>query len=133
MGVILAPVSSLILWLIDGLVSHASVLLVGGKGGWKKTFKVLAYVSTTSMVGPVPIVGILAWLYSFYLRFVGYKTQHNLTGGKAAIAVLIPIVVVIGLGLILAFVTGVAILTAIGVIAGSMGPPVGIDGLNGIL
>jgi len=45
----------------------------------------------------VPMVGFLAIIYSIILMIIGLSKVHNLSKGKAALACLLPAVLVIGL------------------------------------
>jgi hypothetical protein len=111
--IIITPIIVLIAWPIGSLINHLFVLLVGGKGGWKRTLKITAYVGTLSIIGPIPIVGLLAALYSFYLTYVGYQKQHNLSKGRAAIAIILPIVVTVCIMFVMALVIGATLVTLI--------------------
>jgi hypothetical protein len=125
-AVILAPILGVIGWAIGSGIWHIFVILVGGKGGLKRTAKVMAYVSTINILTSIPLIGLLAWFYGLYLTWVGFKTQHNLTGMRAAIAILIPIILVLILIILLIIVIGAAALAAFG----SMG---GLEGLQNLV
>ena len=125
-GVLLSPLWGLISVSISGLIAHLFILLVGGKGGWKRTLKVLAYVYTINVFTTIPFVGILPALYGIYLTWVGYRKQHNLTGMRAAIAILLPVVLVMFLVGIMVLVMGVALAGIIG----AFGAAGGLEGLE---
>jgi hypothetical protein len=45
----------------------------------------------------VPMVGFLSIIYSFILMIIGMSNVYNVSKGKAALACLLPVVLVIGL------------------------------------
>lgn len=63
--------------------------LFGGTGNYEQTYRACAFASAPHAFGiiPIPIIGILATLYAFYLLFLGVKRAHQLTTPKAAIVV----------------------------------------------
>lgn len=93
---------ALFVW--SGLV-HACLMLYGGANtGFQSTFRVLSYSSVTAVFSAIPIVGTIASLWAFYLGTVGLRETHETSTGKAAAAILTPVVVFALLGVIMAFV-----------------------------
>jgi hypothetical protein len=112
-GVFLSPIATAIGLFIGAAIYYLLVMfLVKPNSGFEATFRVLAYASVVQLVSwltAVPILGILiallAGLYSLFLLVVGIREVHATTTGKAALVVLIPLVV---LG-ILALIFGVVV------------------------
>ena len=79
-----------------------------GKGTYEGTYRVVAYagvVSLISWLSVIPVLGgliaFLAFLYGFYLQFVGVAKVHQITQGQAVVTVLIAFAVTIILGLLI--------------------------------
>ena len=101
---------------VEGLIMHAFVLLMGGEKGATQTVKTTMYASTPFLLlGWIPFVSIIAYIWSFVLLIIGLKENHEMELGNAIIVVFIPIVlgiVLIGLGsaVIIAFMSSTAAL-----------------------
>jgi hypothetical protein len=74
---------------------------------------VVCYISVTSLVNWIPILGGLLALYGLYLAVMGIREMHATTTGRAALVVLLPIGLILLLVLILVVVAGVAILSGL--------------------
>lgn len=113
--VILSPIGAAIGLFIFAAIAHLLVMLfVGGtNSGYEATFRVVCYVSVTSLVNWIPVIGGLLALYGLYLAVVGIREAHQTTTGRAAMVVLLPIGLIILLVLIVAIVAGIAILSSL--------------------
>jgi hypothetical protein len=109
-GIILGPIFAAIGLFIGAGIFHLLVMLIVGSrnSGFEATFRVGAYVAVTQLVAwlsAVPILGILVaivvFFYSIFLGIVGIREMHSTTTGKAALVVLIPVVVLGGLALLI--------------------------------
>lgn len=88
---------------INGAILHIGVYIVGGKRGITQTIKALMYGSTPGLLlGWIPIIGFLALIWSLVLEVLGIRQLHELTTGKAIVAVIIPIVIIVILAMVLA-------------------------------
>ena len=97
---ILMFISGIIRVFVNSAIVHIGVYIVGGKNGIEQTIKAVIYGSTPGLLlGWVPIIGGLAGLWSLVLQVLGIRQLHDVTTGKAIIAVIIPIAI---LGAILA-------------------------------
>ena len=95
--------SSIIGAFIAGAIMHIFVYIVGGRKGISQTIKALMYGSTpTLLFGWIPFIGMLAGIWSLILEIIGIKELHELTTGKAIMAMLIPIILLIILAIIIA-------------------------------
>jgi hypothetical protein len=67
-------------------------LIVGrDNGGLGATFRVLCYVQAVQLLlGWVPLVNLLAAIYSLYLGAFGFREVHSTTYGRAAAVVALP-------------------------------------------
>jgi hypothetical protein len=100
---------------IGGAILHIFVYIVGGRKGIVQTIKAGMYGSTPSLLlGWIPFVSIIVAIWSLIVEIIGVRQLHELTTGRAILAVLIPIILVIILVVILAALL-VAYMTSIGV------------------
>jgi hypothetical protein len=120
--IILAPIGVAILLFIGAGIIHLLVMLIVGtpNAGYEGTFRVGAYIAVTQLVAwlsAIPILGILVALliffYTIFLGVVGIREMHSTTTGKAALVILIPVVVAFLIVLVLALVIGAVIWGAI--------------------
>ena len=82
--VILIP---LIAIYIGAAVLHLGVMIVGGNGGFKGTFNVLAYNASTSIFLVIPFIGgLISGIWSIIVGVKGFKRVHNLSTIRAVIA-----------------------------------------------
>jgi hypothetical protein len=89
-SVILYPVFII----IYAAILHLFCLLVGAaKNGYYATFRVVAYATATNVIGMVPCLGVLAGMYGVVLTVLGIAAVQETTLGRAAAAVLLPLVV----------------------------------------
>lgn len=88
---------------IGGAVLHIFVYLVGGRKGIVQTIKAVMYGSTPGLLlGWIPIIGFIAGIWSLVLEILGIRQLHELTTGKAVLAVLIPVIIAVILAMIVA-------------------------------
>ncbi len=100
---------------IGGAVLHIFVYIVGGRNGIVQTIKAVIYGATPSLLlGWIPLVSIIASLWSLIVETIGIRQLHELTTGRAILAVLIPIILAIILAVVLAALL-VAVMTSTGV------------------
>ncbi|WP_067048615.1 YIP1 family protein [Methanofollis ethanolicus] len=109
-SVIADAIGTIVLFVLAALTLHLFVvLLIGGKG-IKETIKTLAYAATPGLLlGWVPLIGILAWLWTLGLAAVGVRELHETSTGRAAGAV-IPVP---GIALVLFFIALVVVFSNI--------------------
>ncbi|WP_067050274.1 YIP1 family protein [Methanofollis ethanolicus] len=86
---------------VCGLIVHIFVALIIGGNGIGQTINAMIYGATPAMLFSwIPVIGILAALWSLVLYIIGIRELHDTTTGKAAVAVLIPVVILIVLVII---------------------------------
>lgn len=97
-GIILAPLLTPVGLLIGAGISHLFVMLFvrPSNAGYWATFRVFCYVTATSLVSWVPIIGgLVAGVWGIVLSIFGIREMHSTTTGRAALVVLIPIAIVV--------------------------------------
>jgi hypothetical protein len=90
----------LILWLfvVSGML-HVFLLMVGGaKAGFEATFRVVSYGISPFILFIIPVCGMpIVWLWTMTIAIIGLREAHGTTSGKAAVAVLFPLIFCCGL------------------------------------
>jgi len=97
----LMVVSSMV---IGSGVTHLCLMIVGGnKKGFQGTFRAVSYSFSGYLFGIVPFIGsTIGGIYAMILTIFGVREIHGISTGKAALAVLLPIIVGVGLGILAA-------------------------------
>lgn len=72
---------------ISSAIIHLGVMLVGGSGGFKGTFNVLAYNASSTIFSIVPFIGqIIGGIWGIIIGVKGFKRVHNLSTLRAVIS-----------------------------------------------
>jgi len=111
-ALIIAPVFIVVGMFIYAVIVHLFLMMVGGdRKGFAATFRVVCYSNTSQLAQLVPFVGgTIAWVWSIILNIIGLAEAHRTTSGKAAAAVLLPIVaccVCMGIAVMMAIAFGI--------------------------
>ena len=90
--------------LVGSAVAHLCIMIVGGnKKGFETTFRALAYAYSGNLFGIIPFIGSsIGGIYTLVLTIFGVREGHQISTGKAVLAILLPVIVLIGLGILLA-------------------------------
>jgi hypothetical protein len=112
---------------IMSAIFHISLLIVGaGKRGFEATFRVVAYTSSTQIFGIVPVIGaFIVTIYNLVLWTIGFRESHRTTTGRALIAVLLPMIVVVTLVVLLVFAIVIPLVLSQGQMMMPQQPPSG--------
>ena len=103
------------LFISSGILHLFLVMVKGAKHGFEATFRVVAYGYSANIFLVVPFCGgLLAGVWAIILYIIGLREAHETTGGKAALAVFLPVIVCCGLIMI-------AVALFMGAIAASLG------------
>jgi len=92
--IVMAPLFILIGLFIWTLIVHLTLMIVGGaQRGLDSTFRALAYATTAQLAQVIPMCGgLIGTVWSIVLQIIGVAEAHGTTRGKAALAVLLPLV-----------------------------------------
>ncbi|MFH1294592.1 MAG: YIP1 family protein [Candidatus Aenigmatarchaeota archaeon] len=83
---------------INAAFMHIFVYIVGGRKGYTSTFNAMAYASTPSLLlGWIPVVNIITGIWALVLEVKGIRTLHEITTGKAILAILLPVIILLGI------------------------------------
>lgn len=81
----------LVIW---GLWLHLWAFVLGAKNGLEQTLKATFYGNTPHyLLGWIPIINIITFIWSIVLMGMGLVKFHGFSGGKAAVAIIIAIVI----------------------------------------
>jgi hypothetical protein len=91
---IVAPFSLAALLFLGAAIDHlALMLLSGARRGFDSTFRVCAFARAASIVGLLPICGLVVVpIWTAVLTIIGLSVVHGISWQKAAAAVLLPLV-----------------------------------------
>jgi hypothetical protein len=87
---------SILLW---SAVTHFCLMIVrGSKKGFEVTFRTISYSYSARLFHIVPFIGsTIGFVYRIVLAIIGVREAHGITTGRALIAVLLPLIVVVGI------------------------------------
>jgi hypothetical protein len=86
------------LFIVSGLLHVILLLLNGARAGFEATFRVISYSVSPFICLAIPWCGMpLTILWVATLSIIGIKEAQETSGGKAAVAVLFPLVLCCGL------------------------------------
>ena len=97
-------------------ILHLFLMMVkGSRAGFEATFRVVSYCFSPNILLVIPFCGgIVAWIWTMVITIIGLRDAHETTGGKAAFAVLFPLVLCCGLAVLF-------VLVFVGAMAASFG------------
>lgn len=99
-------VGAIITSVIWSLWLHLWAYVLGAKNGLAQTMKSVFYGGTPNyLLGWIPFINFIAAIWSFVLAGMGLMRFHGITGGKAALSIIIALVIplVIGFAILAAF------------------------------
>ena len=90
---VLMPLLLLIGLAVHACILHLMLLIVGeGRRGLETTARVICYSHTSNLANLVPLCGgLLALVWFVALQIIGIARAHECSYGKAALAVLLPV------------------------------------------
>jgi len=95
-SIVTTPLSILFTWLIYGLLAHLAARLVGGRGSLSQTLGCTALAVAPQLLNVVTVLpfaaaaGVGTW--TLICNFWAIRSAHGLTGWRALIATLLPLV-----------------------------------------
>lgn len=95
---VIAPLVNLVVLFIWSAVMHLFLLMVGGAAnGFSATLRVVCYSQTSGLAVVIPVAGgIIQLVWGLVLQVMGLTQAHRTSGGKAAFAVIGPVVICCG-------------------------------------
>jgi len=116
-GVIGTPLSLVVRWIAYGLLAYMAARILGGSGDLSQTLGVLALAVAPQALRALTLLpflelGGLVRVWGVLCAYMGLKTAHKLSWGRAVWATLLPYLLVVAI-LILTGCLGTAILGAV--------------------
>lgn len=108
-AIIVVPIALAAGVFIGSGILHLCLMIVGGaKQGFETTFRVVCFsIGSTYPLIIVPFCGgMVAGIWAIVLQCIGIARAHEIETGRATLAVLLPIIVCCGGGLLLGFMFG---------------------------
>lgn len=98
-GFLLSPLLLLFGLVLSAGVSHVLLLMFGGaRNGFGVTLRVFCYAYSPMIFGVVPLLGaLIGVVWMIVISIIGLREAHGTDGWKAALAVLLPFVLLVGL------------------------------------
>ena len=103
-GFMLSPLIMLCALFIGAVLAHAPLAILGGaRHGLGTTIRVYCYAYSPALFVVVPWLGTLvALIWTIALAIIGLREAHQTTGVKATIAVMLPFLLLLMLGVLAA-------------------------------
>lgn len=96
--------AGLLLIFAGAAIFHIFVIIFGGRNGYTSTFKAIAYGAVPyNIFSWIPLLGLIFGLWSLYLFIKGISVLHDINMGKAAAAVLLPVIIIFAVSFIFSF------------------------------
>jgi hypothetical protein len=103
-GVFTVAIGATLGLLIGAAIGHVCLMIVGGaRHGFETTLRVIGYAQgSTAWLNVIPFVGgLIAFVWLIVLEIIGFAHAHEISTGKAVMAVLLPMIVCFVLTLVL--------------------------------
>lgn len=89
---------------LGAAIIHVFIYLLGGKRGFVQTVKAIGYGMTPTLIlGWIPVVGRIVGIWSLVVEILGIRELQDMSTGKAALAVILPLVIYVIIGAISIF------------------------------
>jgi hypothetical protein len=131
LDILVTPIAGIVGIGLSAALTHLVGLLIGFKNGYSETFSAFAYATVISPVASlfafVPLlgafVGLVLGLFAVYVQIKGVQKFQNVSLGKAAVSVLVPVLIIIGILLVLSIVAGALFAAMMGAGGAPAAPP----------
>jgi len=123
---ILSPVIVIIALFIGSGILHLCLVIIGGnRRGFEATFRVVSYAYGSQVLSIIPFCGgLIGAIWMIVIEIIGLREAHGISGGKAAVAVFLPLIICCGLSLILLAILIPLLLGTFGSIPSLKGVPI---------
>jgi DNA-directed RNA polymerase subunit RPC12/RpoP len=123
---ILSPILVIIGIFVGSGILHLCLMIIGGnKKGFEATFRVVSYAYGAQILSAIPFCGgFIGVIWMIVIEIIGLKEAHGISGGKAALAIFLPIIFCCGLGIIFLAILIPILIDSIGSIPSIKGIPI---------
>lgn len=81
---------------IGGVILHIFVYIAGGRKDFNTTLRSAIYSATPNLLfGWIPFIGFLAGIWSLVLQVLAIKELHEISTGRAVVAVVLPFILML--------------------------------------
>lgn len=106
--VVFAPIGAIIgLFIMTGIF-FLSCLVLGGKGKYMEMFRPLGHAYVLQLISWIPIVSFVVAIWNIVVMVKVFKVVHQFTTGRAFVAWLIPVLVLMVFAIVLVVIMGAA-------------------------
>lgn len=118
------PIVTAIYVFLGSAVLHVCLMIVrGNRKGFEATFRVVAYAMSAQVFGIIPFLGgLIGGIWALVVQILGIRESHGISTGRSALAIFLPVMVIIALLLVLAAVMIPVFLRAVREIMGGIQP-----------
>lgn len=102
-SLLIMPLFGLVGVFLNALLYHILLRLVGGRGNYESTARVISFSSATSIFSWIPVVSLLSSIYTLYLYTIGFSTIHKISKMKSLLVVLVPVFILSLLAILAVF------------------------------
>jgi hypothetical protein len=95
MSVIITPIAGIISLFIEAAILYVIYKVLGGSGSYEGTVRFISYATAVVVLSWIPIIGWIVGIYGIYLYIVGGMHVHDVSMLKSAVAVFLPVILVI--------------------------------------
>jgi len=93
--VVFTPIAGIISLFIEAAILYVIYKVLGGTGNYEGTVRFISYATAVLVLSWIPIIGWIVGIYGIYLYIIGGMHVHNVSMTRSAIAVLLPVLLVI--------------------------------------
>ena len=113
--IILSPIVAVIFLFVGSAITHVCLAIVGGTNEeYEATFRVQCYAQAAQVWQVLPVAGaFISTIWTLAAAVIGLREMHGTTTGKAVLAIILPVLVCCGIGIVAAWLIGLAALTAL--------------------
>lgn len=105
LNMVISPIMSIISIGLIIVILHLATVVLHGRGSPADTVQVVIYGATPAfLIGWIPLLGVIAYLWSFVLFAIGLRERHQLETSRAAAASLVTLILMVILMVVLDFV-----------------------------
>lgn len=105
-NLIIVPIFSLMMLFLWTGILHLASKIFRSSGNYIGLFRVFGFASLLSIFTWIPLLGVIISLWSFVITVVSISEVEKLTTGKAFFVLLIPFIILIGIGIIAGLIIG---------------------------
>ena len=97
-----SPLFIIIGYIFGAIILHASVIILGGKGGINKTLRIVTYSAASSVLHVLPYgSNLFSFIFRIAITIKGLKALHNFSAARAVFAILMPFIGLFALGILI--------------------------------